>query len=251
MALRHHPLGGYGFLPGIAPYSRGVVSLPGSEIVHVTIDSPVPYREGFARIERHLSGEGRPRAALCGIELRSSRPFSFAGFAEFNAGYTGILEQWGVFVEGMNPVARTNVAPEVAPPAEPTLYGFSYTRPCDGSLPPTFVVAGAGELPEGLLTAGAIVRAGDTSPEGLRDKARCVMDLMENRLRDLGAGWSAVTAIDVYTVHPLHHLMPVVILERVGSAAAHGVRWFFSRPPIEGIEYEMDVRGVRGELRLA
>ena len=34
------------------------------------------------------------------------------------------------------------------------------------SLPPTFLVAGAGELPEGVLAAGAIVRAGDTPRRG-------------------------------------------------------------------------------------
>lgn len=40
------------------------------------------------------------------------------------------------------------------------------------------------------------------------------------------------------------------VLGRVDTASTHGVRWFFSRPPIEGIEYEMDVRGVRTELRI-
>ena len=57
-----------------------------------------------------------------------------------------ILEGWGLFVDGVNPVARTNAAPEVAPPAEPSLHGFSFTRPSDDAAPPTFVVAGAGEL---------------------------------------------------------------------------------------------------------
>ena len=147
-------------------------------------------------------------------------------------------------------MARTNVAPEVDPPSEPMLYGFSYARPCDPSLPPTFLVAGAGELPEGVLAAGAIVRAGDTSPAGILAKAEFVMDLMEARLRGLGADWSAVTAIDIYSIHPIDHLLPQVVLGRAGTAATHGVRWFFSRPPIEGIEYEMDVRGVRTELRI-
>jgi hypothetical protein len=46
-------------------------------------------------------------------------------------------------------------------------------------------------------------------------------------------------------------LLPDVILGRMGAASIHGIRWFFSRPPIVGIEYEMDVRGVRSEIRLA
>ncbi len=249
MPLTDHP-GGYRFLPGIAPYSCGVVSAPGFEIAHVTLQRPVPYEHGFEFIEQHLGSEGRPRTALCGIELRSPRPFSFEGFAQFNAGYARILEGWGLFVDGVNPVARTNVAPEVDPPSEPVLYGFSYSRPCDPSLPPTFVVAGAGELPEGVLAAEGIVRAGDTSPEGVVTKATFVMDLMEHRLRGLGGDWHTVTAIDIYTVHPIGRLLPEVILERDKTAGTHGVRWFYSRPPIVGIEYEMDLRGVRTELRI-
>ncbi len=108
MPLTDHP-GGYCFLPGIAPYSCGVVSAPGFEIAHVTLQRPVPYDQGFELIEQHLGSERRPRTALCGIELRSPRPFSFEGFAQFNAGYARILEEWGLFVNGVNPVARTNV----------------------------------------------------------------------------------------------------------------------------------------------
>jgi hypothetical protein len=250
MPLIDHPRGDYLFLPGIAPYSCGVVSTPGFEIAHVTLHHPVPYVQGFQIIEGHLEAEGRPKDALCGIELRSPSPFSFRGFSEFNAEYARILEGWGLFVEGVNPVARTNVAPAAATPSEPVLYGFSYSRPADRSLPPTFVVAGAGELPEGVLEAEAIVRAGDTSAEGVAAKARFVMDLMENRLRGLGGEWPDVTAIDVYTVHPIEPILPEIILARAGMAATHGIRWFYSRPPIVGIEYEMDLRGVRAELRL-
>jgi hypothetical protein len=251
MPLTDHPRGDYRFLPGIAPYSCGVASAPGFEIVHVTLHLPVPYERGFKVIDRHLASEPRPRAALCAVELRSPRPFSFAGFAEFNAGYARVLQDWGLFVDGVNPVARTNVAPELDPPGEPLLYGFSYSRPCDPSLPTTVVVAGAGELPEGVLTAEAIVRAGDTSPDGIVAKAVFVMDLMEQRLRGLGADWPAVTAIDVYTIHAIDRVLPEAVLTRAAPAGAHGIRWYFSRPPIVGIEFEMDLRGVRTELRIS
>jgi hypothetical protein len=243
MNLMRHPRGDYFFLPGISPYSRGVVSAPGFEIAHITFHRPVPYRRVFGLIKRHLESQGRPRAALCGIELRSPRPFSFGGFGEFNAGYARILEDWDLFVDDINPVARTNVAPEVDPPAEPVLFGFSYTRPCDPALPPTFVVSGAGELPEGVLAPEAIIRAGDTSPDAMIRKASFVLDLMERRLEGLGAGWSGVTSLNLYTVHPLERILPEVILRRAGPAGSHGARWFFSRPPIVGIEFEMDLRG--------
>ena len=93
----------------------------------------------------------------------------------------------GLFVEGVNPVARRTSPPRSPPPDEPTLYGFSYARPSDPSLPPTFVVAGAGEMPEGVLEAEAIVRRGPRAPEAMAEKARFVMGLMEARL----GGWAS------------------------------------------------------------
>jgi hypothetical protein len=117
-------------------------------------------------------------------------------------------------------------------------------------LPPTFIVAGAGELPEGYLDRDSIVALNDTSPAGLGAKARFVMGLMEGRLRGLGVDWPAVTVADVYTAHPLAPLLPEIVLGRMGAAAVHGVHWHFTRPPLEEIEYEMDVRGTRLELRL-
>ena len=245
--MRDVPGGQYRFLPGIAPYSSGVVAMPGHEVVHITLRAPMPWRDGFALIDRHLRGEGRPRAALCAIALRSPKPFTFDGFAEFNAGYRAVLESWGRFVDGANPIARTNVAPLVAPPSEPSLYAFAYTVP--GQAPrTTFVVAGSGEVVE--LAAERIVRRGETSPDAIRDKAAFVMSVMQTRLRGLGAGWSDVTTIDVYTPHPIEPFVQDVLLAAAGPAAIHGVRWYPSHPPIVGLEYEMDMRGVARDLVL-
>ena len=249
MLLTDHPGGNNRFLPAIAPYSCGAVSAPGFEIVHVVLQRPLPYRAGFERIAGHLAAAGRPKAALCGIELRSPASFSFAGFAAFNGEYAAILKAWGLFVNGVNPVARTNVAPVVSPPSEPVLYGFSYTRPSPGT-PTTFVVAGAGELPEGVLAAEGIVARGDVSPRGIATKAEFVMGLIECRLRGLGADWSLVNAIDVYTIHSLDAVLPDLVLKRAGAAAVHGARWHYSRPPITEIEFEMDLRGTRTEVVL-
>jgi hypothetical protein len=248
--LTDHPHGNYRFLPGISPYSCGVVSSPGYEIVYVTFQNPPPYRQGFERIADFLKLAGRSKVALCGISLRSPQPYSFRGFAAFNAEYADILKSWGLFVNGINPIARTNVAPVVNPPAESVLYGFSFTQPSAVDLPPTFVVAGAGELPEGILSREGIVALGDTSPTGLAIKARFVMDLMESRLRGLGGDWPLVSTVNVYTAHSLTPLLPEVVLGRIGSANIHGVHWHYSRPPIEEIEYEMDLRGTRTELIL-
>lgn len=251
MPLLDHPTGNYRFLPGIAPYSCGVVAAAGFEISHVTFARPLPYRLGFERIATFLAESHRPKSALCAIELRSPRPFTFDGFAAFNAEYAAILKQWGLFVEGVNPVARTNVAPELHPPAEPALFGFSYTRPASTSPRPTFVVAGGGELPEGKLDAKSIVAVGDTSPRGIETKARFVMGLMENRLHGLGAEWSDVSAVNVYTVHAIDAILRDVILARMGPAGPQSVHWHYTRPPIQEIEFEMDLRGMRIDEWLA
>jgi hypothetical protein len=246
-AARDVPAGHYRFLPGIAPFSSGVVAMPGHQMVHATLRAPVPWRDGFALIDRHLSAAGRPRAALSAIELRIPAPLTFAGFDAFNAPYRALLAEWKLLVDGENPIARTNVAPLVGAPPEPSLYAFAYT--VEGATPrPTFVVAGAGEMRERGVGAEGIVRHGETSPDAMREKAAHVMAIMQARLTGLGAGWADVTAIDVYTPAALETFLADTVLRPAGAAAIHGIRWFPSRPPIVGLEYEMDLRGVVSEI---
>jgi len=185
---------------------------------------------------------------MCGMELRSPKPFSFAGFNEFNAGYVDVLQKWAILFDGLNPVARTNVAPEINPPAEPSLYGFSYTVPSMKAARKTFVVAGAGELPEGSLDPKDVVRRGETTAEAIQEKARFVMGLMEGRLRELRVGWSDVTTSEIYTVHNIRPFLEVELVNRLEQGGAHGLTWHYSRPPIVSIEYEMDLRGCATEL---
>jgi len=239
--------GNYSFLKGIAPYSAGVVSEAGFEVVHVRLRRYLPLRAGFDAVEAHLNRIGRPPQAMCGMELRSPKPFSFAGFNQFNAGYVDLLKKWDIQLDGMNPVARTNIAPEVNPPGEPSLYGFSYTVRSTAKRK-TFVVAGAGELPEGSLEPNDLVRRGETSAGAIQEKAHFVMGLMEGRLRGLGVGWSDVTVSEIYTVHDIRPLLEQELLKRLEEGGAHGLTWHYSRPPIESIEYEMDLRGCVTEL---
>jgi hypothetical protein len=130
-----------------------------------------------------------------------------------------------------NPIPRTNVAPVAAAPSEPSLYAFAYTVP--GTTPaPTFIVAGAGEMRDRAQGPEGIVRHGDTSPDGMREKARFVMGVMQDRLRALGGDWGRVTAIDVYTAESIHGLLTEEILRPAGPAAIHGVHWF-PEPPAD------------------
>lgn len=251
MNLRDNLPGGYRFLSGIAPYSSGVIALPGYEIIHATLRQPVPYRQGFALIERHLAAAHRPRQALCAIALRSPRPFTFEGFAQFNQGYQQLLAEWGLLVDGRNPLARTNVAPALHPPSEPALYAFAYTGPTSEAGPATFVVAGAGELnDQAQLAPEGIVRPGQISPEAMAEKATCVIAAMQARLAGLGVSWNEVTTTDIYTVQPLHSYLNEVILTPLQATVERGLHWFYSRPPIIGLEFEMDLRGVRQEIWL-
>ena len=243
--LLHNSRGGYSFLRGIAPYSAGVIAAQGFTIEQVRIAGDLPWKAGFEFVDARLRSAGRPRQALCAIALRSPEPVSFGGFDDFNARYIEVLKEWNLLVDGLNPIARTNVAPEIDPPREPVLYSFAYTART--AKPATaFIVAGAGELPEGSLNPADVVRAGETSADAVAAKARFVLGLMGNRLQGLGAGWSDVTTTDVYTVHDISALLASEILPRLGRAGRHGVTWHYARPPIVSIEYEMDLRGVLG-----
>jgi hypothetical protein len=244
-----NPLGGYSFLKGIAPYSAGVVTNAGFEIERARLAKPLPIADAFARVDAHLTTLSRPSQALCGMELRSPRPFTFHGFAEFNDRYVKFLEKRKILVNGLNPVARTNVAPEIGAPSEAVVYAFSYTVPAHGARR-TFVVAGAGELPEGSLDPHNLVRAGESSVDAMTEKARFVLALMHGRVLGLGANWDEVNVVDVYTVHNVAPYLASVLVPQTGGAH-HGITWHYARPPIVGIEYEMDVRCCAREIVLA
>ncbi len=246
--LIRFPDGGYAFLKGGFPYSQGVIALQGYAIERVRLANPAPIQQGFTAIEVHLSALGRPRTALCAAELRSPAPYSMTGFKIFNEGYVELLRRWQLFRDGLNPVARSNVAPQHAPPAEPCLYAFSYTIPARNA-GTDFVVAGSGEWPEGGKFPDDIVARGDVSPAGLKEKARFVLGKMEDRLAGLGISWRDATAVQVYTVHDIHAVFSGDIVLRAGNGA--GLTWHYCRPPIAELEYEMDVRGIAVERVIA
>jgi len=242
------PQGGYRFIKGAFQYSAGVAAEPGFEIARARLAAPVPLADGLSRVEAHLKSLNRPVAAFCACELRSPKPFDDAGFLAFNKSYLEPLQRWGIIKDGINPVARSNVCPELKAPAEPSLYAFSYTMPARSEAP-NFVIAGSGEAREGAKTyAERTVRLGDRSPDAIREKAQWVLGEMERRMSALGTSWADATATQLYTVYDSHHIMADEIVGR--GAANAGLTWHFCRPPVEVLDYEMDVRGVGTEITL-
>lgn len=241
--------GGYRYIPGVMQYSAGVCANEGYRIVRARFADVVPLEEGFKRIADHLESVDRPLQAFCACELRSPGQFSEQDFRSFNELYAGTLRHWDIMEGDENPIARSNVCPEIDPPAAPGFHSFLYTVR-DEDAPKTFAIAGSGEVPEGAANYhDHIIRPGETSPDAIREKAAFVLDEMERRMAFFDANWAETTAAQIYTVHEIHPLMT----SELGPRGAHhnGLIWHFNRPPIAGLDYEMDCRRVFDEFVLA
>jgi len=157
------------------------------------------------------------------------------------------LARWGIYKDEINPVARTNVCPEYDKPAEPALYAFSYTVPAPRAKRGSFIIAGGGEARGGAGSfAERTVRHGETTPDAMRDKVHFVMDEMQQRLAALGFSWKDAVSTQAYTVQDIGALVGAEFAAR--GAADGGLSWHFARPPVVGLEFEMDVRGAAREL---
>jgi hypothetical protein len=246
MATQDFTPGNYRFIPAVFQYSSGAAADPGFEVERVRFDRLLPLAEGFEQIAKYIRAAGRPLTSFCACELRSPAAFTEDGFRAFNRHYVKTLAEWGLFDGTTNPVARSNVCPEIDPPSEPSFYAFSFTRPGTGTTP-SFVIAGGAEARGG---AGSyperIVRYRDLSADGLKEKIRFTSGEMLRRLALFGFTWKDTTAVQAYTIHDFH---PVVADELVRHGAARsGLTWHFARPPVVDLEYEMDCRRVLREV---
>lgn len=238
--------GGYRYIRGPFQYSGGVAAAAGFAIERARFPQPVPIEAGFTAIEHHLTSVGRPLTSFCACELRSSAPFTETEFVAFNRIYVGTLERWGIFRADENPVARSNVCPAINPPDQPSFEAFCYTVPANLGDVASFVISGAGDARAGTAPYHErIIRLGDTSTEAMKEKAAHVHNTMENRMSSISVSWADSTATQVYSVENVFPFMPDDIIRR--GAAAHGLTWVYARPPVEGLAYEMDVRGVTVE----
>ena len=244
---RDFPAGNYRFIPAVFQYSSGAAADSGFEIERVRFDRLQPLAEGFALAANFIRSARRPLTSFCACELRSPAAFTEDGFRVFNEHYVKTLAEWGLFDGVTNPVARSNVCPEIDPPAQPSFHAFCFTRASQlAGTTPTFVIAGGAEARGGSGSyPERIVRYRDLSAEGLKEKVRFTVGAMEERLGAFGFGWKETTAVQVYTVHDFHPVAADELVRR--GAARSGLTWHFARPPVVDLEYEMDCRRVMRE----
>jgi hypothetical protein len=233
--LTHSPSGNYRFLAAEGrPFSGGIVADDGFDLVHARFERPVPLEAGLTGAARHVVAAGRTASAIAGFELRIPRPLSGSGFDDFNRAYVSSLTSLGLEVDGLMPAARTNVAPAGAGVSEPSLYAVTYTVPKRRTRP-------------GFLLSGVPETEGD-DPAKMLDS---IMKVLSARLDELGATWDDATAIQLYGLEDFQEAVVKNVLPLAGRAAIHGIQWFPSRPPIEGLRFEIDLRSTGMELVLA
>jgi hypothetical protein len=243
---REFPSGNYRFIPAVFQYSSGAAADPGYEIERVRFDRLVPLADGFAQIAKFIQAAGRPLTSFCACELRSPAAFTEEGFRAFNLHYVKTLGEWGLYDGTTNPVARSNVCPEIDPPSEPSFYAFSFTRPGE-SPAPTFVIAGGAEARGGSGSyPERIVRYRDVSPKGLKEKVCFTVGEMERRMEAFGFGWKDTTGVQAYTIRDFHSSLADELVRR--GATRSGLCCHFARPPVIDLEYEMDCRRVLREI---
>jgi hypothetical protein len=244
--VRDFPAGNYRFIPAVFQYSSGAAADSGFEVERVRFDRMLPLAEGFAQAAKYIQAAGRPLTSFCACELRSPGAFTEDGFRKFNEHYVKTLAEWKIFDGTTNPVARSNVCPEIDPPSEPSFYAFSFTRPTR-SKTPTFVIAGGAEAREGSGSyVERTVRYRDLSPDGLREKVRFTTSQMESRMAAFGFGWKDTTGVQAYSIRDFHHALTDELVRR--GALRSGLTWHFARPPVVNLEYEMDCRRVVREV---
>jgi hypothetical protein len=220
---------GYRFLsrPG-RPFSAGVAADPGFEILRFRFDPPRPLeRGGYEAMEQAVTESGRPPEALCAVELRSPKPFTPAGFDEFNRGYVARLERWGLRQGASMAPARTNVAPERSPPSEVSVAAVCFTRGARTETSRGFVISG---------------EADDPALSDLRAKWDRIHRELELRLEALGLGWDGASEIGLYA--PGGSIAALRAIPGLVEPYQDRLVVVESRPPVDVYTLEVDVRSV-------
>ena len=54
----------------------------------------------------------------------------------------------------------------------------------------------------------------------------------------------------LHTIHPVDRIVRQVVLRDLPLSTYGGIHWYPSHPPVEAIEFEMDLRGIGRETRM-
>ena len=220
---------------------------PGYAVERVTFRDPIPLERGFERVEAIIEARGRPLTAFCACELRSPAPFTDAGFRGFNELYVATLARWGIYDAATKSTpsrAATSVPRWTRRPSRRSTPSPSRWQPMHARRP-SWSPAAAKRREGGASYRERTVRYGETSADGNARKSRLRPGRDGAPPEAARLRWADTTATQVYTVHELHPFLADEIVRR--GAARGGLTWHFCRPPVQGLEYEMDCRGVAGE----
>ena len=208
------------------------------------VREPLPLAAGFAWIERYLGEQGVPLAAFCACELRSPAQFTDTGLYRIQPPLhrhatalgrddrTRTTTRWRAATSSHRSTSRPNrastrSASRVLPPA----------RQGRSSSP---AAARRATDPRRIASARCVT-ARPAPTRCVRRRCSC-WGGWRSGWPSLGKTWADTTATQVYTVYDVHTSLADEIVRR--GAARHGLVWHFARPPVEGLEYEMDCRSV-------
>jgi len=230
----HNAAGNYRFLGEKGrPFSGGAVADQGFDMVHMMLERPLPLDRGLAAVVRHVEEVGRPVQAIAGFELRIPKPLTGEEFHTFNQGYVQALESIGLAADGMFPAARTNVSATIGGVSEPSVYAATFS-----------VKSSRGR--QGYVMSGVP----EEKPGDIESMFESMMRVLGSRMGELGVKWQDATVIQLYGVDDVQGRLIEHVLKRLGPAAIHGIHWFPSLPPIEGLRLEIDVRAAGTETVL-
>ena len=240
---------GYRFL-GMprAPFSEGVVALPGYRLIRATLRQPCSLAEALPRIASYLGSQEHPLASLAGLELRAPRVMTRQEFRACNRDYLSALRQYGFLATDNVSIARSNVVPLSNPPETHHLLAFTWAAKSDEQTDfPDFLLSGCPEYASG---PDRVIAAGDNSETGMAQKALFVFRRLEEHVERLGSAWSRASCVQIYTRDKAS------IAEKYIPGCLKDIQPNISflrcLVPVEGFsgasfEFEADMRAVREE----
>ena len=248
-AVQSFAPGGYRFITHAFQYSGGVAAEPGFRIERARFASPPKLADGFDAIEAHLSRLGRPPTAFCACELRSPAQFTEAGFVAFNRHYVAAAGDVGHLPRRGQPGGALECLPRDRPAGRAgvlrlQLHGAeraTATRPRALSAP----------------AAARRARAAPATPSASSGSATSRPTACARRRASSSARWSGAwrRSASAGPTSPRRRSIRSSTSTRFSptrsSAAARraaGLTWHYARPPVQGLDYEMDVRGLAREL---